>query len=84
MAAAPELQMRVLTLRNPEGVKVNELAATVGGRRKTFHFPYTTNDQQEIDFLLSVGARPHPPVARSERAPMKPSNEEPLKGGEEK
>jgi hypothetical protein len=80
MATAPE--MRIFTLKDPEGVEVNEVTATVGGRRKTFRFPYATNDQREIDFLLLKGARPRQVVARLERAPNPLSNQTlPLKGG---
>jgi len=79
MAVVPEL--RTFTLKDPEGMEVNELTSTVGGRRKTFRFPYATNDQQEIAFLLLRGAQARRVVARLERVPMQPSNDMPLEGG---
>lgn len=73
---------RVFTLER-NGLKVRELSTTFQGRAKTFRFPYTTDDPDEINYLLSRGAKAKlgsPPRPQSVRPP-KPK---PLKGGDEK
>lgn len=96
MVAAPSPEPRIFTLtRNGEEVRV--LVTTKNGRYKAYRFPYTTNDQQEIDYLLRRGAtakRPKPMVVKTKPATAKSGpayppyksfrRYEPLEGGDQK
>jgi hypothetical protein len=69
-------------------VEVRELLTSKNGKRIVYRFPYPTNDQQEIAYLLSCGATAvRTPVVLQPKAPAsKPKtpaivNNEPLKGG---
>ncbi len=76
----------IFTLTNDEGEEVRVLARTVEGRMKTFRFPYTTEDEQEIDYLLRRGAKPRratPPRRPPARPLRSASINQPLEGGEE-
>jgi hypothetical protein len=57
---------------------VRELSTTFAGRAKTFRFPYTTDSQEEFEYLAGVGAK----YKRALRRPNKIN--QPLKGGDEK
>lgn len=50
-----------------------ELTTTLNGKAKTFRFPYTTNDQEEINYLLSRGATVKKPPAFVKKPPVVPT-----------
>jgi hypothetical protein len=91
MAAAPSPKPLTFTLQ-VNGQEVREHLTSKNGRRKVYHFPYTTTDQQEIDYLLKRGAkatRPKPVTITT--LPLRPAPpevsytaREPLEGGDEK
>ena len=74
------VRARTFTL-TVDGEEARELTTVLGGRLTTFQFPYTTNDQQEIDYLLRQGAKSKRTLTSR---PTYPYNVEPLKGGDEK